>query len=431
MMKKLFSIALALILALGVATTAMAMGASGPDPTHVGFVLTSFTVSDAMLSPLTIMNWSGQSTSKTYGENQPIWFIAAYRQNKLVQGDDRNFISVGQSTVTRTTVFTSQNNCVDFSFSKAYMNFAKINGLEVIGGNVSSGANVTATSSKLEVEFKADFAGATDTAATLSDLKVAGADNTERTYYLQIMGFTRTNASTQGTVYAKSPIDLQSFGSGTNLGDSPIQPCTDKINIYDSANYIRYIVGKYTVNDAAISGTLIGKAPINAVVGDKVYVVYDAEGNELISFISSGTKFKGMAKSKDLGSGNWRFVPVMYNPTGGNTGKYTFAFTNDPAVDGTEAIKPSELKAIMDFFSFSFANEYPVLDKHFEAHAGYWMNQEAKFNVANAVIITPDPPIANVPKTGDAANSLGIALIAFAVSALLAVGFVTSRRVHN
>ncbi len=90
----------------------------------------------------------------------------------------------------------------------------------------------------------------------------------------------------------------------------------------------------------------------------------------------------------------------------------------------------SELEAIFNFFGFAYTNPTPPTDEDFLLNSKLTSTAEARYNVANAVVTTPDTTVV-IPQTGDAASSTGLILIASAILAAAAVGFVLSKRARD
>lgn len=141
---------------------------------------------------------------------------------------------------------------------------------------------------------------------------------------------------------------------------SSIKSGANSLRLYDDNRVVVYVVAKYVYDPTMLNTDLAGFAS----KGDNIYSIYDADGREeLVSFISSATKFRCLAKGDSTGT----LKPLMLS--GAN--KWVILGTN------TEGISRDGLQKIMDFLGFSFDTDYPVLDKHFEARAGGWVVIEA------------------------------------------------------
>ncbi len=90
----------------------------------------------------------------------------------------------------------------------------------------------------------------------------------------------------------------------------------------------------------------------------------------------------------------------------------------------------SELEAIFNFFGFAYTNPNAPTDADFLLNSALTSTAEARYNVANAVVTTPDTTVV-IPQTGDAATGTGLILVASAVLAAAAVGFVLSKRARD
>ncbi len=90
----------------------------------------------------------------------------------------------------------------------------------------------------------------------------------------------------------------------------------------------------------------------------------------------------------------------------------------------------SELEAVFNFFGFAYTNPKAPTDEDFLLNSKLTSTAEARYNVANAVVTTPDTTVV-IPQTGDAVSSTGLILVASAILAAAAVGFVLSKRAHN
>ncbi len=114
------------------------------------------------------------------------------------------------------------------------------------------------------------------------------------------------------------------------------------------------------------------------------------------------------------------YMPLMSNDTSNGGINLVSAYHGG-------GMSTSELEAIFNFFGFAYTNPVAPSDADFLMNSKLVSSAEAKYNVANAVITTPDTTV-TIPQTGDAVSSTGLILIASAILAAAAVGFVLSKR---
>ncbi len=117
------------------------------------------------------------------------------------------------------------------------------------------------------------------------------------------------------------------------------------------------------------------------------------------------------------------YMPLTSNDTSANGINLVTSFHGG-------SMSTAELEAIFNFFGFAYTNPQAPIDADFLLNSKLVSPAEARYNVANAVITTPDTTV-TIPQTGDAVSTTGMILVASAILAAAAVGFVLSKKAHN
>jgi len=191
-----------------------------------------------------------------------------------------------------------------------------------------------------------------------------------------------------------------------------------------------------------------------------LYVITNKDMDEnIITFVVDGSTFLGLAKFTNatgfvFGVSDHAIAAGGVNRSSASGGVSGFDFAMDSVLacyympvasndmssnvvnlqylnDSTDAaISRTQLQAIFDFFNLAYANPIAPTDKHFLSRSGFTTEAEVSYNVANAIIPTPDTSV-TIPKTGDGATGIGIVLAASAILAAAAVGFMLTKRVRG
>ncbi len=219
--------------------------------------------------------------------------------------------------------------------------------------------------------------------------------------------------------------------------------------LYNTYNRITYAIAEINGEAVASTGMNHGwRGPYGN--GGSIYVLMSQDCQDFkVGFAVSGGAFQGLVSwNDDFRDGS----PVLDNFTGGKAGDFDFfhnwhtwnaayyiPLTSNETSGGANNLVASynggtmstgELEAIFNFFGFAYTNPRAPTDADFLLNSALTSTQEVRYNVANAVVTTPDNTIV-IPQTGDAASSTGLILVASAILAAAAVGFVLSKRAKN
>ncbi len=218
--------------------------------------------------------------------------------------------------------------------------------------------------------------------------------------------------------------------------------------LYNTYNKITYAIAEINGKAVPSPNMELGWRGPYANAGS-IYVLMTKDCADFkVGFSVANGAFQGLVTwNDDFRDGS----PVLDDYTGGKAGDFNFfnnkhtwnaayyiPLTSNDVSNSVNLVasynggtmSTGELEAIFNFFGFAYTNPKAPIDADFLLRSSLISTQEARYNVANAVITTPDTTVV-IPQTGDAASSTGLILVASAILAAAAVGFVLSKRAHN
>ena len=232
---------------------------------------------------------------------------------------------------------------------------------------------------------------------------------------------------------------------GAQYSETEIKPGDRSIPVilYNTYNKITYAIAEINGKATTASADLGYRGPY--ANSGSIYVLMSKDCQTFkVGFAVANNAFQGLVTWNDdfrdgpNGAGKAGDFDFFNNSKTWDAAYYMSLTSNDTSSGGINLVESyhggsmstSELEAIFNFFGFAYTNPKAPTDADFLLNSKLVTTAEARYNVANAVITTPDTTVV-IPQTGDAASSTGLILIASAILAAAAVGFVLSKRVHN
>lgn len=409
MLKKILSIALALVLAVG-AFAAFALTADSS--TNNPFRITSIKVSDASgySNP-----YAAVDSAKVFSENEAAYVVMEY--NLIANDGDGTYKGwadfCGSAADPYVTTVTSST--LDFTYAEATRKVqtkyfdGSISATYAMGsGFTGSGVynNFSYDSTKYEINVKMDPSSIAGTGGSGSTYYALFGRGKVEKYFVAFIAVTKSASA--GEIKAAMKVASTKF---TTSSDFWLGGSTQYLVAYDAAGSARYTIVK-----------LGGSQYTYRVFSGKAVKTNDPHVY-LFDYVQNGTMFRYIGYSSTPGSLADDAVPVGFT----YDGRLVFLGGDNTLGTSDDKDLTSVVNEANAFFGFTFSTSNPAADKDFQnktAGNPYVVTDTYSYFTAPVAVVDEEVEIA---PTGDLSANIVIVLAASAVLAVAALAFVAKR----